>query len=89
MFLKNDLEIFLYRNIISWHGRESTNEVCNAIAEFGRWCFYRVKAKELKPVHKWVKTCERFWTHRLDRVKQQAEQKMAKQPIRRQEEGSC
>jgi hypothetical protein len=31
---------------------------------------YRLNAKELKPVHDWVKTYERFWTHQLDQVKQ-------------------
>jgi hypothetical protein len=65
----------------------------NAIAERGRRRFYRLKAKELKPVHKWVKSYERFWAHRLDRIKQQAEQKMAKQltsqPTKHEEEGSC
>jgi len=35
-----------------------------------------LNAKELKPVHDWVKTYERFWTHQLDRIKERAEQKM-------------
>jgi hypothetical protein len=37
---------------------------------------YRLNAKELKPVHDWVKEYERFWTHNLDRIKERAEQKM-------------
>jgi len=37
---------------------------------------YRLNAKELKPVHDWVKTYERFWAHQLDRIKVRAEQKM-------------
>jgi len=42
----------------------------------GQLRMYRLNAKELKPVHDWVKTYERFWTHQLDKVKQRAEQKM-------------
>ena len=38
---------------------------------------YRVNAKELKPVHDWVKTYEHYWTHQLDRIRERAEQKMA------------
>jgi hypothetical protein len=37
---------------------------------------YRLNAEELKPVHDWVKTYERFWTRQLDRIKERAEQKM-------------
>jgi DNA-binding transcriptional ArsR family regulator len=42
----------------------------------GQLRMYRLNAKELKPVHDWVKTYERFWTHQLDKVKERAEQKM-------------
>ena len=48
----------------------------------GQLRMYRLNAKELKPVHDWVKTYERFWTHQLDRVKQRAEQKMMDQIAR-------
>ena len=41
----------------------------------GRHRFYRLNAEELKPVHDWVKTYERFWTHQLDRIKERAERK--------------
>jgi DNA-binding transcriptional ArsR family regulator len=43
----------------------------------GQLRLYRLNAKELKPVHDWVKTYERFWTHQLDRIKERAEMKMA------------
>jgi hypothetical protein len=36
---------------------------------------YRLHATRLKPVHDWVKTYERYWTHQLSRIKQRAEQK--------------
>ena len=39
----------------------------------GRERFYRVNGAKLKPIHDWVKTYERFWTHQLRRVKQRAE----------------
>src|SRR5262245_15141421 len=39
----------------------------------GRSRLYRLDAKELKPVHDWVKTYERFWSHQLDRIKEAAE----------------
>jgi DNA-binding transcriptional ArsR family regulator len=41
----------------------------------GRFRLYRLNAEELKPVHDWVKTYERFWTHHLDRIKERAERK--------------
>lgn len=45
-----------------------------SVARQGRQRMYRLEAKELKPVHDWVKTYERFWTHQLSRIKQRAEQ---------------
>jgi len=41
----------------------------------GQLRLYQLEAKELKPVHDWVKTFEQFWSHQLDRIKQRAEQK--------------
>jgi DNA-binding transcriptional ArsR family regulator len=41
----------------------------------GRHRLYRLNAGELKPVHDWVKTYERYWTHQLDRIKERAERK--------------
>ncbi|MDQ2774573.1 MAG: metalloregulator ArsR/SmtB family transcription factor [Acidobacteriota bacterium] len=43
----------------------------------GQLRLYRLDAKELKPVHDWVKQYERFWAHHLDRIKERAERKMA------------
>jgi DNA-binding transcriptional ArsR family regulator len=47
-----------------------------AVSKRGQHRMYRLNAKELKPVHDWVKEYERFWTHNLDRIKERAEQKM-------------
>ena len=46
------------------------------VSKRGQLRMYRLNAKELKPVHDWVKTYERFWAHQLDRIKVRAEQKM-------------
>jgi len=46
------------------------------VSKRGQLRMYRLNAKELKPVHDWVKTYERFWSSQIDKVKQRAEQKM-------------
>jgi DNA-binding transcriptional ArsR family regulator len=46
-----------------------------AVTRRGRERVYRVNAKELKAVHDWTKTFERFWDHQLDRLKEHAERK--------------
>ena len=47
------------------------------VSKRGQLRLYRLNAKELKPVHDWVKTYEHFWARQLDSIKQHAEQKMA------------
>jgi len=47
-----------------------------SVSKHGRLRLYRLNAKELKPVHDWVKTYERYWGHQLDRIKERAERKM-------------
>jgi DNA-binding transcriptional ArsR family regulator len=39
----------------------------------GRERIYRLNADQLKPIHDWVQTFERFWDHQLDRIKERAE----------------
>lgn len=41
----------------------------------GRRRLYRINAHELKPVHDWTATFERYWSHQLDRIKEQAQRK--------------
>ncbi|MBK9118381.1 MAG: winged helix-turn-helix transcriptional regulator [Phycisphaerales bacterium] len=43
----------------------------------GRQRVYTFDAEVLKPVHDWVKTCERLWSQQLDRVKHRAERRAA------------
>ena len=57
-----------------------------SVSKRGRLRMYRQNAKELKPVHDWVKTYERFWIHQLDRIKERAELKTAKQLTKHEEE---
>jgi DNA-binding transcriptional ArsR family regulator len=48
----------------------------------GRHRMYRLNAMGLKPVHDWVRTFERYWTHQVDEIKQRAERKALEQTIR-------
>jgi|SRR5579883_136878 DNA-binding transcriptional ArsR family regulator len=44
----------------------------------GQHRMYRLEAAKLKPIHDWAKTFERFWNHKIDRIKESAEQKAIK-----------
>ncbi|WP_158750100.1 helix-turn-helix transcriptional regulator [Acidobacterium sp. S8] len=57
------------------------------VSKRGQMRLYRLNAKELKPVHDWVKVYERYWTHQLDRIKIRAEQKMAERIARENQIG--
>ncbi len=46
-----------------------------SVIKRGQHRMYRLNAAELKPVHDWVKTYERYWTHQLGRIKERAERK--------------
>lgn len=39
----------------------------------GRRRVYSVNGKGLQPVYDWVKTYEKFWEHKLQRIKERAE----------------
>jgi len=45
----------------------------------GRRQVYRINGQELKTMHDWTRTFERFWAHKLNRIKQRAESKTAKE----------
>jgi DNA-binding transcriptional ArsR family regulator len=49
-----------------------------SVTKHGQLRLYRLNPAELKPVHDWVKSYERFWTHQLNRIKERAEQKVSK-----------
>src|ERR1700684_3768472 len=46
-----------------------------SVVKRGQHRMYRLNAAERKPVHDWVKTFERYWTHQLGQIKQRAERK--------------
>ena len=52
----------------------------------GQHRLYSLNARELKPVHDWVKNFERFWDEHIDAIKEAAERKArerARQKIQR------
>lgn len=46
-----------------------------SVAKQGQHRVYSLNAAQLKAVHDWTATFERFWDHQLDRLKALAEQK--------------
>lgn len=46
-------------------------------AKAGRQRMYRLDAEELKPVHDWAQSFERFWGHQLAGMKERAERAAA------------
>jgi DNA-binding transcriptional ArsR family regulator len=50
-----------------------------AVARRGRERVYSLNAEELKPVHDWIKSYERFWTRHLDSIKERAERRAREQ----------
>jgi DNA-binding transcriptional ArsR family regulator len=52
------------------------------VVKRGQHRMYRLNPEGLKPVHDWVKTFERYWTHKVDNIKQRAERKALERMIR-------
>jgi DNA-binding transcriptional ArsR family regulator len=48
----------------------------------GQHRMYRLAPEALKPIHDWVKTFERYWTHQVSHIKQRAERKALERMIR-------
>ena len=55
------------------------------VVKRGQHRLYRLQAGELKSVHDWVKTFERYWTHQISRIKERAEQKALERIARENE----
>jgi DNA-binding transcriptional ArsR family regulator len=51
------------------------------VVKRGQHRMYRLNAAQLKPVHDWVKTFERYWTHQLSQIKERAERKALERMI--------
>ena len=61
--------------VVSKHLRVLREVGLVEVREEGRLRWYRVNAKQLKPVYDWVRTFERFWDHQLAGIKASAEAK--------------
>jgi DNA-binding transcriptional ArsR family regulator len=72
---------------VSNHQSELRRVRLVSVARRGRHRMYRLTARELKPVHDWVKNFERFWSHQIDRIKQRAEQKARERSQQQHEPG--
>jgi DNA-binding transcriptional ArsR family regulator len=46
-----------------------------SVRRAGRERLYSVNGEQMKQIHDWVKTYEKFWDHQLMRIKQRAEAK--------------
>jgi len=51
----------------------------------GRQRLYSVNGEQLKPIHDWVNTFERFWQRQLERIRQLTEEKVkaTNQPVKK------
>lgn len=45
------------------------------VVKRGQHRMYRLQAEELKPIHDWVRTYERYWSDQIARIKERSEQK--------------
>ena len=48
-----------------------------SVSKQGQNRLYSLNARELKPVHDWVKGYERYWSEQADRIKRRAERMAA------------
>jgi DNA-binding transcriptional ArsR family regulator len=58
-----------------------------SVIKRGQHRMYRLNPAQLKPVHDWVKTFERYWTHQLGQIKERAERKALERIISRETKG--
>ena len=66
----NDLVkmVGLAQPLVSKHLRVLREVGLVAVREAGRQRMYRVNGYQLKPIHDWVKTYERSWSQRFERL---------------------
>jgi DNA-binding transcriptional ArsR family regulator len=57
------------------------------VVKRGQHRMYRLSPEGLRPVHEWMKTFDRYWTHQIDQVKQRAERKALERMIRVDDDG--
>jgi DNA-binding transcriptional ArsR family regulator len=56
-----------------------------SVVRNGRRKMYSLNGKQLQTVYEWVKTYERFWDHKLQRIKNRAEQMQRESAPKRSE----
>lgn len=69
------LEIGLSQPAVSKHLSVLRKVGLVSVSKLGQQRLYALNARQLKAVHDWVKTFERFWTHQVGRIKERAERK--------------
>ena len=71
----NDLVVRLRipQPAVSKHLRVLRHVGIVTVTKRGQRRMYRLNARELKPVHDWVKNFEQFWGQQVDRIKARAE----------------
>jgi DNA-binding transcriptional ArsR family regulator len=79
------LRMHMPQPAVSKHLRVLRKAGVVTVSKRGQLRYYRLNARELKPVHDWVKTYERYWTHQLHRIKEHAEKTMTIRLNRREE----
>jgi len=52
-----------------------------SVIKRGQHRMYRLNAAELKPIHDWIKTFEKYWTHQLSQIKERSERKALERMI--------
>jgi DNA-binding transcriptional ArsR family regulator len=58
-----------------------------SVIKRGQHRMYRLNPAQLRPVHDWVKTFERYWTHQLFHIKERAERKALERMISSETKG--
>ncbi len=52
------------------------------VSKLGRQRVYEIEAAQLRAVHEWTRSFERFWDHKLDRIRARAERAAGASPPR-------
>jgi DNA-binding transcriptional ArsR family regulator len=47
----------------------------------GKQMFYQTNAEAIRPLHEWTSSFQRYWSHQLKRIKEQAERGVTPSPL--------
>ena len=76
------VELGLPQPVVSKHLSVLRQVGLVAVEMAGQRRLYRLNPQELKPVHDWIQTFERFWTDQLASIKEAAEKKARERAAR-------